>query len=90
VGVNPGTILVNNKDYPSIADDYARSFKVLRTMPVDVFLGAHGSFYGLQAKYAKLQAGGANPFIDPAGFKAYLDDKEKAFNTELAAQKSKQ
>ena len=90
VGVNPGTVLVNNKDYPSIAEDYARSFKVLRAMPVDVFLGAHGSFYGLQAKYAKLQAGGANPFIDPAGFKAYLDDKEKAFNTELAAQKSKQ
>ena len=90
VGVNPGTVLVNNKDYPSIADDYARSFKVLRALPVDVFLGAHGSFYGLQAKYAKLQAGGANPFIDPAGFKAYLDDKEKAFNTELAAQKAKQ
>jgi metallo-beta-lactamase class B len=90
VGVNPGTVLVNNKDYPSIADDYARSFKVLRTLPVDVFLGAHGSFYGLQAKYAKLQSGGPNPFIDPAGFKAYLDDKEKAFNTELAAQKAKQ
>jgi len=89
VGVNPGTVLVNNKDYPSIADDYARSFKVLRTLPVDVFLGAHGSFYGLQAKYAKLQQGGANPFIDSAGFKAYLDDKEKAFNTELAAQKAK-
>src|SRR5512140_1352316 len=90
VGVNPGTVLVNNKDYPSIADDYARSFKVLRTLPVDVFLGAHGSFYGLQATYAKLQPGGANPFIDPAGFKAYVDDKEKAFNAELAAQKAKQ
>jgi metallo-beta-lactamase class B len=90
VGVNPGTVLVNNKDYPSIADDYARSFRVLRALPVDVFLGAHGSFYGLQAKYAKLQAGGANPFIDPAGFKAYLDDKEKAFTTELAVQKAEQ
>lgn len=90
VGFNPGYVLVNNKDYPSIADDYARSFKVLRTLPVDVFLGAHGSFYGLPAKYAKLQQGGANPFIDPAGFKAYVDDKEKAFNTELAAQKAKQ
>jgi metallo-beta-lactamase class B len=87
VGFNPGYILVNNKDYPSIADDYARSFKVLRAMPVDVFLGAHGSFYGLQAKYAKLQQGGTNPFIDPAGFKAYLDDKERAFNAELARQK---
>jgi metallo-beta-lactamase class B len=90
VGFNPGYVLVNNKDYPSIADDYARSFKVLRALPVDVFLGAHGSFYGLQAKYAKLQAGGANPFIDPAGFKAYLDDKEKAFTTELAAQEARQ
>jgi metallo-beta-lactamase class B len=89
VGVNPGTVLVNNKDYPTIADDYARSFKVLRTLPVDVFLGAHGSFYGLQAKYAKLQAAGANPFIDPAGFNTYLDEKEKAFQTELAAQKAK-
>ena len=90
VGFNPGYVLVNNKDYPSIADDYARSFKVLRALPVDVFLGAHGSFYGLQAKYAKRQEGGANPFIDPAGFKTYLDDKEKAFTTELAAQKAKQ
>ena len=90
VGFNPGYVLVNNKDYPSIADDYVRSFKLLRTLPVDVFLGAHGSFYGLQAKYAKLQQGGANPFIDPAGFRAYVDDKEKAFNAELAAQKAKQ
>jgi metallo-beta-lactamase class B len=90
VGVNPGTVLVNNKDYPSIADDYARSFKVLRTLPVDVFLGAHGSFYGMKAKYMSLEKGGANPFIDPAGFKTYLDDKEKAFATELAAQKAKQ
>lgn len=89
VGINPGYVLVGNKDYPSIADDYARSFKVLRTMPVDVFLGAHGSFYGLQAKYAKLQQGGANPFIDPAGFKAYVDEKERAYITELAAQKAK-
>jgi metallo-beta-lactamase class B len=90
VGFNPGYVLVNNKDYPTIADDYVRSFKVLRTLPVDVFLGPHASFYDLQAKYAKLQQGGANPFIDPAGFKAYLDDKEKAFNAELAAQKAKQ
>jgi len=90
VGVNPGTVLVNNKDYPSIADDYARSFKVLRTLPVDVFLGAHGSFYNLRTKYMSLQQGGANPFIDPAGFNTYLDEKEKAFATELAAQKAKQ
>src|SRR5262249_10854619 len=61
VGVNPGYILVNNKDYPQIADDYMRSFKVLRSLPCDVFLGAHGSFYGLTEKYPKLGKG-PNPF----------------------------
>jgi len=86
--VNNGYILVGNKDYPSIADDYARSFKLLRTLPVDVFLGAHGDFYNLRTKYMKLQQGGENPFIDPAAFSAYLDEKEKAFTAELARQKA--
>ena len=88
VGFNPGYVLVNNKDYPSIADDYVRSFKLLRTLPVDVFLGAHGDFYNLRTKYMQLQQGGANPFIDHAGFTAYLDEKEKAFTAELARQKA--
>jgi metallo-beta-lactamase class B len=88
VGVNPGYVLVNNKDYPQIADDYVRSFKVLRALPVDVFLGAHGSFYGLSEKYARLAKGdGTNPFIDPGGFKDYLDRQEKNFNARLEEQK---
>jgi metallo-beta-lactamase class B len=88
IGVNPGYVLVGNKDYPQIADDYVRSFKTLRALPVDVFLGAHGSFYGLAGKYPRLQQGGANPFIDPAGFKAHLDLQEKNFYARLAEQKS--
>jgi metallo-beta-lactamase class B len=88
VNVNPGFILVGNKDYPQIADDYARSFKVLRGLPCDIFLGAHGAYYGMTAKYAKLQQGGANPFIDPAGYRAYLDDREQAFLKVLNEQKA--
>jgi metallo-beta-lactamase class B len=87
IGVNPGYVLVNNKDYPQIADDYVKSFKVLRAMPVDVFLGAHGSFYGLTDKYARLDKGGPNPFIDPAGFKEHLDRQEKNFHARLEEQK---
>jgi metallo-beta-lactamase class B len=89
VNVNPGYILVGNKEYPQIADDYARSFKVLRGLPCDIFLGAHGAYYGMTAKYAKWQQGGANPFIDPAGYRAYLDDREHAFLKELDEQKQK-
>jgi metallo-beta-lactamase class B len=87
VGVNPGYVLVNNNDYPDIADDYVRSFKALRSLPVDVFLGAHGSFYGLPEKYARLDKGGANPFIDPEGFEAHRDRQEKNFMARLDEQK---
>jgi len=87
VGVNPGYILVGNKDYPQIADDYMRSFKTLRSLPCDVFLGAHSAFYGLAAKYAKVGKGETNPFIDPEGYKAYIDTMEKTFLAKLDEQK---
>lgn len=91
IGVNPGYVLVDNKDYPEIAADYVRSFKVMRSLPVDVFLGAHGNFYNLTEKYARLEkGGGANPFIDPEGFKQYVDRAEKTFQTRLEEQKAKQ
>ena len=67
IGVNPGYVLVNNKDYPQIADDYVRSFKTLRSLPVDVFLGAHGSFYDLTTKYAQLEKGGGQSLYRPGG-----------------------
>jgi len=87
IGVNPGYILVGNKDYPQIADDYVRSFRVLRALPCDVFLASHGSFYILADKYARLQKGGPNPFIDPEGYRAHLDLQEKNFKAKLAEQR---
>ena len=63
--VNPGYILVGNKDYPGIAEDYERCFRVLKSLPVDLFLGAHGGYYDMTKKHPKfLVAGGTNPFID--------------------------
>jgi metallo-beta-lactamase class B len=88
IGWNPGYVLVNNKDYPTIADDYVRSFATLRKMHVDVFLASHGSFYNLNEKYPKLGKDGENPFIDPAGFQAHIDEKEKSFKDELARQQA--
>lgn len=86
IGVNPGYILVNNKDYPQIADDYIRSFKVLRALPCDVFIASHGRFYDLAAKFPRLGQG-PNPFIDPEGYKAHLDLQEKNFYAKLEEQK---
>ena len=79
--------LVANADYPQIQDDYARSFRVLRSLPADVWLGSHTTFYRLAEKYAKLEAGGANPYIDPEGYKMFLDTAERQYQTELERQK---
>ena len=84
--VNAGYKLVNNALYPQIADDYARMFRVLKSLPCDVFLGAHGNYYGMDEKFAKVKQGSANPFINPDGYKRYVAEREKTFRSELEKQ----
>jgi metallo-beta-lactamase class B len=86
--VNEGYRLVMNSSYPEIESDYEKTFRVLKTLPVDIFLGAHGGYFDMTSKYARLKEGAANPFIDPAGYTSYITDREKAYRTELAKQKS--
>jgi metallo-beta-lactamase class B len=69
-----------------IVDEFNRSFKLVRTLPCDVPLGDHASQYNLQAKYAKLQKGGPNPFIDPGGCHVEADMEEAMFRAILAEQ----
>jgi len=87
--VNPGYRLVDNSKYPQIAQDYEQTFRVLKSLPCDIFLGAHGAYYDMEAKVAKLNNAAANPFIDPAGYKAYVNEREQAFRTELKRQQAK-
>jgi len=86
--VNPGFRLVNNAAYPEIASDYDRMFRVLKALPCDIFLGAHGEYYGLGSKYAKFKAGALTAFIDPQGYKKFVAEKERDFRTELARQRA--
>ena len=86
--VNPGFRLVNNTSYPEIAADYARTFRVLKSLPCDIFLGAHGAYYGMDAKYARLKdAKGVNPFVDPDGYRAFVADREKYYLKTIEEQK---
>ncbi len=84
--VNSGYRLVNNPQYPNIAADYANEFRVLHALPCDLFLGAHGVYFDMDEKLRRLHPGDPNPFIDPAGYRAYVDDREQAFRKELAKQ----
>ncbi len=84
--VNPGYKLIGNRQYPQIATDYQKTFRVLSSLPCDIFLGAHGVYYDMDDKLKKLRAGGRNPFIDPEGYRAYIKERERAFRAELSAQ----
>jgi metallo-beta-lactamase class B len=85
--VNPGYKLVDNTAYPQIAEDYERMWRVLKSLQCDFFLGAHGNYFGLEEKYPLMKEGGANPFIDPQGYKKYVVQEEQDFYAELARQK---
>ena len=85
--VNEGYNLVSNATYPQIASDYEKTFDVLRSLHCNVFLGAHGSYYDMESKYARM-TGGANPFIDPKGYENYVNEREHAFRAELARQQA--
>ncbi len=85
-GLQENARLVNNKNYPEIADDFARSIKKFKMLQPDVFLGAHSWFFDLGGKYKRL-GGATNPYIDPAGYKTWVDNMEKNYNTTLAEQK---
>ena len=85
--VNPGYKLVHNESYPQIAEDYEHMWQVLKSLPCDIFLGAHGGYFGLEEKYARLKDGGSNPFVDPGGYKKFIAEKEQRFRTELAKQR---
>jgi hypothetical protein len=85
--VNPGYNLVNSKVYPEMKQDFERTFAVLKSLPCDYFLGAHGSYFGLEPKYERFKSG-ATVFIDPDGYKAYVAEREQAFRLELSKQQT--
>ena len=85
--VNAGFQLVNNAKYPTIAEDFARTFATLKSLHCDIFLGAHGDYYGLERKFALLAGQGPGIFIDSDGYRSYVAGKEKAFLHELERQR---
>jgi len=89
--VNPGFRLVDRPDksasYPGIAADYRHTFSVLKGLPCDVFLGAHGAYFAMLAKMNALRAGTTeNVWVDPVGYQAAVAERKAAFETEYRRQ----
>lgn len=82
--------LVNNSKYPNIAGDFAKTYETLKKIKADVFLSSHGQFFDLTEKAAGYRSKtSSNPFIDPQGYRSFIENIEKAFQVKLNKEKSK-
>jgi metallo-beta-lactamase class B len=89
--VNPGYRLVDRPgqtaSYPGIAGDYEHTFSVLKSLPCDVFLGAHGMYFGMLEKLSRVGTGDRqNVWVDPIGYQAEVAERKAAFEAELMRQ----
>ncbi|HEX4154458.1 MAG TPA: subclass B3 metallo-beta-lactamase [Acidobacteriaceae bacterium] len=74
--------------YPGIASDFEHTFSTLHALPCDIFLGAHGSYFNLLAKLARMPKEGDAVWIDPAGYQRAVAEAQQAFETELHRQQA--
>ena len=85
--VNDGVKLVDNREYPQIASDFRKSFRVQKGLTCEIFLAAHASaFNGLEKAKAAAAGKGEEAFVEPQGCRAAIDRTEKAFEATLTEQ----
>jgi metallo-beta-lactamase class B len=79
---------VEPESYPGIRSDFERSFRTLRSLHADIFLGSHTSFFDLGRKRRERAGARApvEPFIDREGYLRFIDRAEQRFRDELADQ----
>lgn len=65
--------------YPGIKRDFDQTFTTLRALPCDLFLGAHGVYFGLLSKMKRMQTEGETAFVDPRGYADYVNTSQAEF-----------
>ncbi len=83
---------VGKESYPGIAADFERTFAVLEALPVQIFLAPHGGFFDLAGKRERAASGMGlrNPWVDPAGYKAWVARAKGAFLAAVESQKAEE
>jgi metallo-beta-lactamase class B len=72
--------------YPGIVTDYRKTFALLKQLPCDLFLGAHGDYFNLLGKLARARKSGESVWIDPEGYQAKVAERERVFEAKLHEQ----
>ena len=76
-------VVLQGSRYDGYKNDLERTFSVLRSLPADIWVTSHARLFG---RYRKFLARGtarnpADPFIDPEGYRAYIDIGEAQFRS---------
>ena len=86
--INPGVTVSGMPKYPTIADDYARTFAAQKALPVDVFLASHAAQFGMHDKYKPGDTYDPNRFVDPKGYLAAVERLEGVYREQLARERA--
>lgn len=73
--------------YPGILADFEHGFAVERGLPCDIFLGAHGGYFDMQEKLARLPKEGPSVWIDPQGYRQAIAEAEKSIQAKVDAER---
>lgn len=67
--------------YPGQRSDLERTFRVLRSLPADIWVTSHARLWGRYRKFVARDTAKSpvDPFIDPEGYRAYIDSGEARF-----------
>lgn len=88
--INAGVKLLENERHSTIADDYRRTFQLLKSIQADVFLAQHPSIYRMKEKRAAMSEAKTNPFIDPDGYQKFVAGEEQKYVVQLQKESAEQ
>lgn len=85
--INPGKRFQRDPTYPEIMADFEHTFAVQKSLPVDVFVSAHASQYGLHKKFTPGDSYDPDRFADPEGYRKAVERYETLYLKYLEAEK---
>ncbi|GGI24499.1 subclass B3 metallo-beta-lactamase [Pedobacter mendelii] len=71
------------KKYPEIAEDYAYTFKSMKTLTFDIWLASHASQFNLHKKHKPTDGYHPEVFMDKNGYIQSLKELEKAYTEKI-------
>ena len=75
--------------WPTINSDFEHTFAVMKGLPCDIFLGAHGSYFDMLPKLARRSsAADESVWVDSAGYRALLVSAERKYRAQVAEQQA--